>query len=131
LVSEDFAGCGSVQRIIRGIVFDAIERTRTQQSIYLSDLNRQRLLDGAREEAVNHEHLKYLRVDPPAKRWYESAGLRGSGIAFVSSLVALTLTLFMHSGLVRDSVVGALMVFCVVGSCVGWIGRRRAIPRII
>jgi hypothetical protein len=131
LVSDDPGTCNSVQRVMRGIIYDAIERTRVSQNIFLSDRNRQLLLDGAREEAVNHEHLKHLRIEPRAKRWFESAGLRGSGLAFLCSLAALCLLLFMPAGLVRDAVVSALAVFCVIGSAVGWIGRRRATRRIM
>ena len=131
LVAEDPAGrCDYVQKYVRAIIFDAIERARISQNVFLSERNRQLLLDAARDEAAKHECLGALEVKMPPKRWFESAGLRGSTIAFVSNTAALLLLLFMRQGLVRDAVVAAFVVCGVLGSAVGWIGRRRATRRI-
>lgn len=131
MVSDEPVAAGLVEKYVREIVFDAIQRARTRHNIYLSDRNLQLLLDGARDEAVNHEHVMRLRVQLPPKRWFESAGLRGAGIAFVANLAALLLLLFMPLSLVRDAVAAAFMVFGVFGGAVAWIGRRRATRRIV
>jgi hypothetical protein len=116
LVSDDPVNHIYVERCIRGIVFDSIQRARVQHNIFLSDRNLQLLLDGAREEAIKHEHVARLQVQLPPKRWFESAGL--------------LLVLFMPLGQVRDAVTASCMVFGVLGAAVAWIGRRRATRRI-
>jgi hypothetical protein len=130
LVSDDPVNHIYVERCIRGIVFDSIQRARVRHNIFLSDRNLQLLLDGAREEAIKHEHVARLQVQLPPKRWFESAGLRGAGMAFVANLAALLLILFMPLGQVRDAVTASCMVFGVLGAAVAWIGRRRATRRI-
>lgn len=130
LVADDPIACLTVPKYVRGIVYDSIERARVSQNVYLSDRSRQLLLDGAREEATNHEYLKFLSMELPPKRMIESAGIRGATIAFVSNLTATLLFLFMPPDLVRDSVVASLTVFGVIGSAVAWVGRRRATRRI-
>lgn len=130
LVADDPISCVSVPKYVRGIVFDSIERARVKENIFLSDRNRQLLLDAAREEAASHEYLKHLSMELPPKRMIESAGIRGATIAFVSNLAAILLFLFMSPDLVRDSVVASLTVFGVIGSAVAWVGRRRATRRI-
>jgi hypothetical protein len=130
LVSDDPVSCLSVEKYVRGIVYDAIQRARVQHKIYFSDRNLQTLLDGARDEAAKHEHLGLLQIQHPPKRLFESAGIRGATIAFVSNLSALLLLLFMRSGLVRDAVIASFTVCGILGGAVAWIGRRRATRRV-
>ena len=130
IAAEETVTCTSLQRHIRCIVFDAINRARIRHNVFLSERNLQLLLDGAREEAVAHESLKDLQVQIPPKQWFELAGLRGASIAFICNFSALLLLLFMLPGLVRDAVVAALVVCGVLGSAVAWVGRRRATRRI-
>lgn len=129
-MSDDPLNDIHVEKYVRGIVFDAIQRARVYHNIFLSDRNLQLLLDGARDEAAKHEHVDMLQARVPPKRWFESAGLRGAGIAFAANLASLLLLLFMPASVVRDAVAASFMVFGVLGGAVAWIGRRRATRRI-
>lgn len=131
IMAESGTGCTWVDKYLQRIAEDSIRRGIARSGIYLSEPNKDKLLDASKREASEHEFGERLQLKLEPKKLYESAGIRGATIAGLSSLFSVLLLLFMPPDIVRDAVVAALTVLSTVGSAVAWVGRKRATRTIL